>query len=251
MHGCVSTPATAPARGSVVTLCIGFVERLRHLSQPCQAFAGVILDKRCTQSSRPRFEPASPSRSCEHGSAATELSDRADGFRLPPVRRPSDRPAAGHAPAHRYRLVGQPGGASRSKPTGSGTRRPAGPGPAGGAGGEVELSAAFVNAAAVFDEALHGGGTRRAVRCGLVRADLDGWACRPFRALGEAWAEGTVSVAAEHAASHAMLRRLSAAFEAAGRLDVDIPLSSGSHHEVGTSSARSLSRRPPGDEGWA
>ena len=35
-------------------------------------------------------------------------------------------------------------------------------------------------------------------------------------ALGDAWAAGRLDVAAEHAASHAVLRRLSAAFQAAG-----------------------------------
>jgi hypothetical protein len=56
-------------------------------------------------------------------------------------------------------------------------------------------------------------------------------------ALGEAWADGRVSVAAEHAASHAVLRRLSSAFEAAavparGAL-VLVGLPPGSHHELG------------------
>ena len=36
-----------------------------------------------------------------------------------------------------------------------------------------------------------------------------------LREVGDGWAAGTVSVAAEHAASHAVLRRLSSAFEAA------------------------------------
>ena len=59
-----------------------------------------------------------------------------------------------------------------------------------------------------------------------------------LRALGDAWAAGRVSVAAEHAASHAVLRRLAAAFEAAGNLRADerpvvVGLPPGSRHELG------------------
>ena len=57
-------------------------------------------------------------------------------------------------------------------------------------------------------------------------------------AIGDAWASGTLDVAAEHAASHAVLRRLSAAFEAAGRAipearPVLVGLPPGAHHELG------------------
>ena len=56
--------------------------------------------------------------------------------------------------------------------------------------------------------------------------------------IGDAWARGTLDVAAEHAASHAVLRRLSAAFEAAGRAMPDarpvlVGLPPGAHHEFG------------------
>ncbi len=68
-----------------------------------------------------------------------------------------------------------------------------------------------------------------------------------LRALGDAWAAGTVSVAAEHAASHAVVRRLSAAFEAAGRLDVERPvlvgLPAGSRHEIGALAFATAARR--------
>ena len=57
-------------------------------------------------------------------------------------------------------------------------------------------------------------------------------------ALGEAWARGEVDVAAEHAASHAVLRRLAAAFEAAGAAvsnarPVLVGLPSAARHELG------------------
>jgi MerR family transcriptional regulator, light-induced transcriptional regulator len=54
--------------------------------------------------------------------------------------------------------------------------------------------------------------------------------------LGDAWAEGRISVAAEHAASAAVVRRLSMAFEAAGvatRPAVVVGLPPGARHELG------------------
>lgn len=55
-------------------------------------------------------------------------------------------------------------------------------------------------------------------------------------ALGEAWASGRLSVAAEHAASAAVARRLAAAYQAAGipgRTSVVVGLPPGSRHELG------------------
>ena len=56
-------------------------------------------------------------------------------------------------------------------------------------------------------------------------------------ALGEAWASGRIDVAAEHAASHAVHRRLSAAFQAAGGAAADegvlVGLPPGARHELG------------------
>ncbi len=57
-------------------------------------------------------------------------------------------------------------------------------------------------------------------------------------ALGDAWAAGRVDVAAEHAASHAVLRRLGTAFIAAGRPPherdlVLVGLPPGARHELG------------------
>jgi DNA-binding transcriptional MerR regulator/methylmalonyl-CoA mutase cobalamin-binding subunit len=60
-----------------------------------------------------------------------------------------------------------------------------------------------------------------------------------LEALGDAWAAGRVDVAGEHAASHAALRRLAAALEAAGRQPgvhdrpVLVGLPPGSRHELG------------------
>jgi DNA-binding transcriptional MerR regulator len=119
--------------------------------------------------------------------------------------------------------------------------------PQNGASGDTDLSAAFVEAAAalddagveaILDDAFASGSFERVVEQRLMPA---------LRALGEAWADGTVSVAAEHAASHAVLRRLSAAFEAAGRLDIESPvlvgLPPGSRHELGVLAFATAARR--------
>ena len=58
-----------------------------------------------------------------------------------------------------------------------------------------------------------------------------------LRAVGDAWSTGEVDVAAEHAASEAVRRRLSGFFDAAGRSartpTVVVGLPPGSHHEIG------------------
>lgn len=58
-----------------------------------------------------------------------------------------------------------------------------------------------------------------------------------MRALGDAWASGRVSVAGEHLASHAAMRRLGAAFEAAAPYGtgpgVLVGMPPGARHEVG------------------
>ncbi len=69
-----------------------------------------------------------------------------------------------------------------------------------------------------------------------------------LRALGAAWSRGDVSVAGEHLASHAVLRRLAAAFEAAGgnRSDgrwIVIGLPPGSRHELGVLGFATVARR--------
>ncbi len=67
-------------------------------------------------------------------------------------------------------------------------------------------------------------------------------------AIGAAWEAGEVGVAGEHAASHAVLRRLSAAFEAAGRSRADerpilVGLPPGSRHELGALAFAAAARR--------
>jgi methanogenic corrinoid protein MtbC1 len=65
--------------------------------------------------------------------------------------------------------------------------------------------------------------------------------------LGDAWAAGRLSVAGEHAASHAVLRRLAAAFEAAGGRAsgpaVIVALPPGARHELGALAFAITARR--------
>ena len=77
---------------------------------------------------------------------------------------------------------------------------------------------------------------------------VDGYLLPALEALGDAWAEGRVDVAGEHAASHAVLRRLSAAYQAAGRPTVGpgailVGLPPGARHELGGLAFATAARR--------
>ncbi len=101
-----------------------------------------------------------------------------------------------------------------------------------------DLPDRFVDAAAALDasrietvlDEMFARGTFESVATDLVMPAL--------AALGDAWASGRVDVAAEHAASHAVLRRLGMAFLAAGRSAherdvVLVGLPPGARHELG------------------
>ena len=76
---------------------------------------------------------------------------------------------------------------------------------------------------------------------------VDAWLFPTLIALGEGWARGEIDVAGEHLASHAVLRRLSAAFDAAGSRSrgpaVVMGLPPGSHHELGALAFATAIRR--------
>jgi MerR family transcriptional regulator, light-induced transcriptional regulator len=76
---------------------------------------------------------------------------------------------------------------------------------------------------------------------------IDAWLSPTLEALGEAWARGELDVAAEHAASHAVHRRLAAAFQAAGSRPrgpaVVVGLPPGSLHELGALAFATALRR--------
>ena len=76
---------------------------------------------------------------------------------------------------------------------------------------------------------------------------VDSWLFPTLEALGQGWASGEIDVAGEHAASHAVHRRLSAAFDAAGSRSrgpaVVVGLPSGSQHELGALAFATAIRR--------
>src|SRR3954452_5377476 len=105
----------------------------------------------------------------------------------------------------------------------------------------------FLSAAAALDtggieESLDGG-----FALGSFEHVVDSWLFPTLEALGEAWMRGEVDIAGEHAASHAVHRRLSAAFDAAGSrsrgLSVVVGLPSGSQHDLGALAFATAIRR--------
>jgi len=76
---------------------------------------------------------------------------------------------------------------------------------------------------------------------------VDSWLFPTLEALGEGWARGEIDVAGEHAASHAVHRRLSAAFDAAGSRSrgpaTVVGLPSGSQHDLGALAFATAIRR--------
>lgn len=76
---------------------------------------------------------------------------------------------------------------------------------------------------------------------------VDSWLFPALTALGEGWARGEIDVAGEHASSHAVHRRLSAAFDAAGSRArgpaVVVGLPPGSQHELGALAFATAVRR--------
>jgi MerR family transcriptional regulator, light-induced transcriptional regulator len=76
---------------------------------------------------------------------------------------------------------------------------------------------------------------------------VDAWLFPALVALGEGWARGEIDIAGEHMASHQVLRRLGAAFEAAGTRTrgpkVVVGLPPGSLHELGALAFATAARR--------
>jgi MerR family transcriptional regulator, light-induced transcriptional regulator len=100
----------------------------------------------------------------------------------------------------------------------------------------ADLIARFVDAAAVMDIAATGAALDEIFARGSFEAIVDDLLMPALIALGSAWSDGRVDVAAEHAASAAVYRRLSALYEAAATVDqplVVVGLPPGSRHELG------------------
>ena len=105
----------------------------------------------------------------------------------------------------------------------------------------------FLAAAAGMDVPAVETSLDRAFSTGSFEHVVDTWLCPALVALGERWVRGEIDVAGEHAASHAVLRRLSSAFEAAGRRSrgpaVVVGLPPGSRHELGALAFATAARR--------
>ncbi len=95
----------------------------------------------------------------------------------------------------------------------------------------------FLAAAARMDLGAIEESLDRGFSIGSFEHVLDAWLFPTLIALGEGWARAEIDVAGEHLASHAVLRRLSAAFDAAGSRSrgpaVVVGLPPGSRHELG------------------
>ena len=104
------------------------------------------------------------------------------------------------------------------------------------------LSSAARLDAAGLEQSLDGG-----FALGSFEHVVDTWLFPALEALGEGWARGEIDVAGEHAASAAVHRRLSAAFDAAGSRSraptVVVGLPPGSHHDLGALAFATALRR--------
>lgn len=95
----------------------------------------------------------------------------------------------------------------------------------------------LIEAAARLDPA----GVARVLDEQLSRASyelvVDDWLMPALEEVGLAWADGRISIAGEHLVAHAVLRRLAAAYDAAGNRPpgpaVIVGLPAGVHHELG------------------
>jgi len=119
--------------------------------------------------------------------------------------------------------------------------------PPAGAGNAATYMNQFLSAAARMDLAGIEESLDRGFSIGSFEHVVDAWLFPTLIALGEGWARAEIDVAGEHLASHLVLRRLAAAFEAAGSQPrgptVVIGLPSGSRHELGALAFASAARR--------
>jgi len=127
---------------------------------------------------------------------------------------------------------------------------PRAPAPSAAATNRTRLIARFV-AAAESTSPVDTEATLDAIfAAGSFEAVVDDLLLPATAALGDSWAAGTLSVAAEHAASAAIARRLAAAYQAAGvpaRPSVVVGLPPGARHELGALAfAAALRRRGVG-----
>lgn len=117
----------------------------------------------------------------------------------------------------------------------------------GGTPLEVVNDRALVRAGAALDAAQAGAALDVAFARGSFESVTTTWLLPSLRALGEAWESGEVSVAGEHLVAAAVLRRLAAAYDAAGRRPgaprTIVGLPPGSRHELGLLAFATAARR--------
>jgi DNA-binding transcriptional MerR regulator/methylmalonyl-CoA mutase cobalamin-binding subunit len=102
---------------------------------------------------------------------------------------------------------------------------------------QADLIGRFIDAATRMDISATGGALDEMFAQGSFEAIVDDLLMPALVALGEAWSEGELDVAEEHAASAAVHRRLSALYEAAsviGDPAVVVGLPPGGRHELGS-----------------
>jgi DNA-binding transcriptional MerR regulator/methylmalonyl-CoA mutase cobalamin-binding subunit len=119
--------------------------------------------------------------------------------------------------------------------------------PRDGASDAAAYTETFLAAARHMDTDAMEESLDRGFALGSFERVVDSWLFPALRALGDGWARGEVDVGGEHAASHAVHRRLSAAFDAAGSRSrgpkVVVGLPSGSRHELGALAFATALRR--------
>ena len=107
--------------------------------------------------------------------------------------------------------------------------------------------ASFVSAARGLDPAAIGASLDEAFAAERFEAAIDHVVFPALRAVGEGWADGSVDVAMEHAASEAVRRRLARFYDAAagggGRPDVIVGLPPGGQHDIGVLAFAVAARR--------
>ncbi|MFV0533946.1 MAG: MerR family transcriptional regulator [Cumulibacter sp.] len=105
------------------------------------------------------------------------------------------------------------------------------------AGDTTRLDEAVVTSAAALDALRLDVALNEIFSRGSFETVVDDHLLPAMRALGEAWANGMVSVAGEHFATHAVMRRLAAAYEAAaapvGVARILVGLPPKARHEIG------------------
>lgn len=120
-------------------------------------------------------------------------------------------------------------------------------GAAAGSSGQAELVGRIVTAAGDLDRTTLEGALDEAFAAARFEAAAQGVILPAMVGVGEAWARGDLDVGAEHAVSAAVLRRLGAAFQAAGTAargsTVLVGLPPGSHHELAALAFATAARR--------